>query len=574
MNNQEIENQLITLAYSMAVEPQRWHVMTSLMDQWLLGFVDSSDDATIPSLPKDTPMVEHLIRAMDLMERQGQKYNHGTSSPRFIDSELEPAALLTPKGHIQHCNISAANKLGFSIGTSLPKDPFEHGEFDTLLRTLRKIERLKVDSFVQAFNVRDVDGQTITLALSVTRSVNGETIGRLTTISQSWHPSTAQQFKSSLNLTDTELAITKTIVSGQTLAQLAKQRGRSIGTVRNQLKALLAKLDLSSKTELVCLYSGYARFNGLTASKDPSIFTDPEPWRDRRQLIRPDGTCLAYDLVGPENGRPIMHFSDLITAHGVSAQMRELLDVHNFRLILPWRPAWGHSDPYATLKTCAESFARDIEMLMDELGIQTCQALGSNTGTPFQYAAGRHLPDRLLCHTCCSPAIPLHTSKQMKQMKPQQRVIFFLARTAPQLLFMYCRFAMAKIEAGYDEQHVASLFEESPYDKITIEIPEIRNLARNAFAMATMQGPQGISWDLIHEAQLWDYLDTPFPTPLSFLCADHEPGICAELLVNFVKNRDDIQLRIIAKAGTLLHLQHPDILFKALDEQWKKVTEK
>ncbi|PHR61270.1 MAG: hypothetical protein COA43_04650 [Robiginitomaculum sp.] len=574
MNNQKIENQLITLAYSMAVEPQRWHVMTGLMDQWLLGFVDNAEDTNIPTVPEDTPLVEHLIHAMDLMERQGQKYNHGTSSPRFIDSELEPAALLTQKGNIQHCNISAVQKLGFSIGTNVPKDPFEHGEFDILLRTLRKIERLKVDSFVQAFNVRDVNGHNLTLALSVTRSVNNETIGRLTTISQSWHPSTAQQFKSSLNLTDTELAITKTIVSGQTLAQLAKQRGRSIGTVRNQLKALLTKLELNSKTELVCLYSGYARFNGLSAPQDPSIFIDPEPWRERRQLIRPDGTCLAYDLVGPEKGRPIIHFSDLVTAHGVTTKMRELLDVHNLRLVLPWRPAWGHSDPYATLETCAESFARDIEMLMDELSIQTCQTLGSNTGTPFQYAAGRRLPNRLLCHTSCSPTIPLHTSKQMKQMKPQQRVIFFLARTAPQLLFMYCRFAMAKVEAGYDEQHVASLFEDSPYDLATIKIPEIRNLTRNAFAMATMQGPQGIAWDLIHKAQLWDYLDPPYPTPILFLCAEHDPDISKELLADFIEDRNDIELRIIPKSGTMLHLQHPDILFKALDEQWAKVTKK
>lgn len=356
------------------------------------------------------------------------------------------------------------------------------------------------------------------------------------------------------------------------MAELAKQRGRSIGTVRNQLKSLLTKLELNSKTELVCLYSGYARFNGLKTSENPSIFSDPQPWRESHQLIRPDKSRLAYDLVGPKNGRPIIHFSDMITAHGISAQMRGLLEQHNIRLILPWRPGWGHSDPYATLETCVESFARDIELLMDELGIDKCQSMGSNTGTTFQYFAGRYLPERLLCHVSCSPAIPVNTSEQMKLIKRQQRVIFFLGRNAPQLMNMYCRFAMAKIEAGYDQEHVESLWEDSPYDLKSIKIPEIRNLARNAFAMATMQGPQGIARDLIIEAQLWDYLDSPYPTPLLFLCGDHEPGVSAELLIDFVKGRNDIELRIIPKAGTLLHLQHPDKLFSALDEQWAKVT--
>lgn len=574
MATQKIEDQLITLAYSMALEPQRWHFMTGLMDQWLLGLLDEGGTDDFPTLLDDSAIIDHLMNAMELMERQERKYNHGTSSARFIDSELEPAALVSKTGRVDYCNQAAIEHLGFGVGAFLPKSSFTRSEYDDLLKTLRKMPKLAMGSFVSAFNVTCGDGQNKILALSLSRSVDGDRVGRLTTISQSWHPSTAQQFQASLNLTSTELAITKTIVSGQTLASLAQARGRTIGTVRNQLKALLAKLGLKSKTELVCLYSGYARFNGLKTPENPSIFTDPEPWRECCQLIRPDGSKLAYDLVGPKRGRPIIHFSDLISANGVSKQMRDLLARRNLRLIMPWRPACGHSDPYATLETCVASFARDIEMLMDELGIESCQTLGSNVGTPFQYGAGLYLPTRLLAHVSCAPSIPLHTADQMKQIKRQQRVIFFLARNAPRLILMYCKFAMAKIEAGFDQEHVASLFEDSPYDLETMADPELRNVARNGFAMATMQGPQGIAWDLITEAQLWTYLDSPYPNPILFLCADKEPGINAELLAEFIQEREDIKLRVVAKAGTLLHLQHPDIVFDALDAQWAARTGK
>lgn len=56
--------------------------------------------------------------------------------------------------------------------------------------------------------------------------------------------------------------------------------------------------------------------------------------------------------------------------------------------------------------------------------------------------------------------------------------------------------------------------------------------------------------------------------------SDHGPDISKESLAGFIEDRDNIEFRIIPKTGTMLHIQHRDILLKALDEQWAIVTKK
>ncbi len=52
-------------------------------------------------------------------------------------------------------------------------------------------------------------------------------------------------------LTTTELEIYQAILAGHSNASIAKERGRSLRTVANQVAAIFAKLGVSSRAELV-----------------------------------------------------------------------------------------------------------------------------------------------------------------------------------------------------------------------------------------------------------------------------------------------------------------------------------
>ena len=70
---------------------------------------------------------------------------------------------------------------------------------------------------------------------------------RLRLIQFLWHETSGRKFAEALNLTDTELALTRHLVDGGTARSFAEERGRSVGTARNQLKTLLRKLAIRSQ---------------------------------------------------------------------------------------------------------------------------------------------------------------------------------------------------------------------------------------------------------------------------------------------------------------------------------------
>ena len=108
-------------------------------------------------------------------------------------------------------------------------------------------------------------------------------------LNMSWEDSVGRLFSQSLSLTAAELAICRAIVNGVSLRDLAQQRGRSLGTVRNQLKHLLSKLNLKSQTELVCLYSGFSKLSKLNQD-DPQRPFGEEGRRKLEVLELADGS--------------------------------------------------------------------------------------------------------------------------------------------------------------------------------------------------------------------------------------------------------------------------------------------
>lgn len=67
-------------------------------------------------------------------------------------------------------------------------------------------------------------------------------------------------WRAMFNLTDCELLVAQTIVSGGSVMDLAKRRGVAIGTVRQQKKSLLTRLDVTSQAAAAAILSRVAPF--------------------------------------------------------------------------------------------------------------------------------------------------------------------------------------------------------------------------------------------------------------------------------------------------------------------------
>ena|GEM_PF-2171264 len=566
--------ELINLAYSMAVEPQRFSAFTEILNTRALalstGNAAETEDQAAQQIAHEnlSNIAAHFQHAFDLLERQGRRFHYATGSMHFIDSDNKPSALIREDGAVFHANEAAISELGFTIGEKITAANFSSKQYKRLLRDLKTINKYETDKIISVYNLSDKNGSQIKIALSKAIDYKNKPIGRLCTFHIKWMPERGKQFQEGFDLTPVDLAITKAIISGTSLKNLARERGRSLATLRTQTKALLAKLGLHSQVELACLYSGFTHFNLNAPTVESIAKPKTEPWRSVNILELKSGRKLQYELVGPPGGRPVLYFHGLIDAMMVTTEIRKELAARNIRLIMVWRPFFAGTSPDEGIRGAPERFATDIEQLLNALKVETCQILGISQGGIYAYGCARHMPARIMGVVNCSTGVPLISRKQFKAMHPSPRIHILLARYSPMLLPLLVRAMLSKIDAGYDEEFLLEHYENSPSDLQTLKNQELGALMREAYPIYTAQGYMPFVRNAQIEASKWGYLVDNIMCPVTLAHGDQHHVYPLSTVRDFIEDKSNFTLLPIRYGGQLLYYQHTTAIYDALDAQY------
>ena len=571
--NDNSNEELINLAYSMAVEPQRIDTLAYMVFDRLHEIYVNSDaeNSPSPSLGGEdiNDVTNHFERAFSLTERYGRRFEFATGSMRYIDSDIRPSALVHKNGMIFHANNAAAKTLGFVSGEKLSAERFELGDYDRFTRDIKTIKRHNTDKVISVYNLLEIDGKEhIKLALSKAVDFNGEPIGRLSTFHIKWLDESGRQFQDGFGLTPIDLIITKAIVSGTSLNQLAKDRGRSLGTIRNQTKALLAKLGLHSQVELACLYSGFTQFTLEDPSQIKSPDAAPEPWRDEFIIKLPRDRQMQYEMIGPLAGRPVLFFHGMLGGHTLTRAMRDELAARNIRLIMVWRPYFGATSPDGGPQGATSRFAQDIERLLDHLEIQSCQILAHISGALYAYACAQKMPDRILGIINSGGVIPITSRSQYKHMSFTFRGGNYVARYTPKLMPMLMRAMVLKIDAGYDAEFWHRYFKGSQPDQDLYKDLAVKAQLRKSYVENSPYGYLMYINDLRILATKWGGLPDNVNCPVTLIRGESDPSCNLASVKDFVKDRPSFKLIPVQNAGQMILYQKPEVVFSALDEQY------
>ena len=210
------------------------------------------------SLARLNELRPHLLRASLVTARLGMAQIH-TALATLTAIDL-PAAAVAQSGVVIEANnrFSAASEVWTTRGANRIAllDPVA----DRMLR--ETLARLTTAPGLHSIPVRNGPGGSIGAVLQVVPmrglalDIFGNTAAILVLSSPSKGVPDSSLLHSLFDLTPSEIDVAHGIAAGLTVGQIATQRGRSVATVRNQLRGVLAKTGSSRQADLILLLKG------------------------------------------------------------------------------------------------------------------------------------------------------------------------------------------------------------------------------------------------------------------------------------------------------------------------------
>ncbi|MBR9763449.1 MAG: helix-turn-helix transcriptional regulator [Rhodobacteraceae bacterium] len=266
--------------YDVAVDPLR---LADLLDDWerlnrplrrALDRAMSLDQATSPPRPSEArravslDFTDHFQRVTRLLEQTRAAHALRPEEAELRRFARTAAFAVGPDMRLAAANEAARHGLGVGRGDRLAALPFEARHLEALRGRIRRMLGQTADPAPErarrpaarpgreaTLRLRLADsGQLILAQLALNRPGAGEAPFVLVVTSQlRWPEALTETLRDAFRLTRAEAEILRSLSEARPLREIAEDRGRSVETVRAQIKAILAKTETRSQGELLRL---------------------------------------------------------------------------------------------------------------------------------------------------------------------------------------------------------------------------------------------------------------------------------------------------------------------------------
>ena len=555
------EDRLIQLAYELMLHPQKLSELDELIDH-KLKTLGVEDDAVLAS--KD-PTLSDVSHFFDSAYKIYEGKSASTISKKGLVTRDETTSwlLVDPNGRITQMSELATQTMDARAGEPLSElltAASERTDFDQSMQQVQKGHAAQPTVLSLPAKTTDQFHQFV---FEWDTASHDKPVGILQELKAVWDDQVGRLFAQSLKLTSIEQSICRAIVSGMSLRTLANERGRSVGTVRNQLKRMLAKLHLNSQSELICLYAGFLKFHQASLPGQRRAFE----LESKRQLqvfeFRPNQQ-LAVDVWGDENAAPVLYLHPLIGGTGLTTAVKEAFAASGHKLIMPWRPGYGASSNLQKGTPHLGEYADLLDRLLDKLKLDDCVVLASNGAVPYALAFAHKYPDRCGTVVLSAPAIPLTEGHQLSMMSMQLRVAAYLAKHSEGIFKHYLRSTLNAIEAGHEESIAKRFFEKSSADQEFAESPEFRKIVVDALGYSFINGYDGALNDFLLNREDWLANVKDLETPVHMIFGQEDSQHSLALIKGFASTFKNASYETVPDAGSLVFFQSPDQIVQAI----------
>jgi pimeloyl-ACP methyl ester carboxylesterase len=219
------------------------------------------------------------------------------------------------------------------------------------------------------------------------------------------------------------------------------------------------------------------------------------------QVRRGDGSVIACEVAGAEDGRPLLLCHGLADSRLAARPFAQAARALGWRVVAPDRPGIGGTDPRRLRRLV--DWVEDAGRVLDAFGAGSAAVLGISGGGPFAAACAAGMPGRVRSLTLVSPlGLPGWPTRGMAS---GERLSLGVARRAPAF-------------GGWFLGRLAWLARRSPRlflrlaeselpgtDRRALEQPEFRDPFLASYIEAFRRGSWGVAQDLRVLTRPWGF---------------------------------------------------------------------
>ena len=554
--------------YRASLEPQAYDDLMNSWDNILSNLLAAASEAPeIDAIEKQLSSLKpHFDRGLEALDRVGRH----PSAANLMDIDPRAALGLTVDGTVTYSNEIAQIMFGGSMPESIPAllDEVASTQLLDRLTDYQAGNTSHPEPLILIFKPTkeasaSADGRLMALLplQDGTLTTDG-TIGRLIAVELAWNDAAGHWVRTAFNLTTAEVEVLRNLVDGGSLQTFAKETGKSIETVRSQLKSIQRKTDTRSQTELVRLFMG---FNHVPPEQNATLGSKRVRTVASHFIQLPDGRQLQFDEFGSSSGRPVVFLHGMLDGTEPPPVTQQVLAAHNIRLICPWRAGFAESSALdCPDEARPDQYADDLCFLMKNLAISCCPLIGHLSGSLFAFAAAAKHPDNFSALISVGGAVPIVSDVQISLMSRRQRIIALSGKYTPRLLPFILRAALAQIDAGGVDKLVNAMYETSSADGQIVADPVYANAVYQGYRASVAQGYSGFQQDGVQVLKDWSAFMHGTLIPVTLIHGEEDPTVRLSTVKDTLTRHPTFNLQVLPGVGQLVWYAAPERVIAAI----------
>ncbi len=387
-----------------------------------------------------------------------------------------------------------------------------------------------------------------------------ETCALILTLARwSWPAGLPEELRRVFGLTQREMEILDALMAGESLEVIARRDGRSLGTLRQQTKAIFAKVGARGQTQLIALIAATATAWRGAGRSQAIVATVPAEMRS--EIIERDGRRIGVRRFGLKDGIPIVLVHGALFGAGDFESERLAANDAGLSVLAVERAGYGSTEVARGRSDFRDAVALDILSAMDHCGWDKSTVVAHDVGTAFAFRLAMQAGQRITGIVAAPPTPPMLDWGQTATMPRAHRLHAWIVQRAPKLLDLMIVLGIAHVHHSGASTLPELFFGGCDFDRKAWSQPEFEPGLAGVYRLIAAQKGRGFREDMLITNLDWSEDMQGMDIPVRLLHGAHSQTVSLAAVEDFAAHLPGNELYVISDAGHTLPVTHARLVF-------------